>query len=123
MRFTAGAALTGAALAAVLVVFAASESIHGESGLLAVTIMGIWLANTRRLDLEEILSEVLIEGGDPENTDDVAAIEAFEEFVESQGLAVEDFVLGNASAFDFEAETGVLVAGARTTDPEVTPDL
>jgi len=44
-----------AALAAVLVVFAASESIHGESGLLAVTIMGIWLANTRRLDLEDIL--------------------------------------------------------------------
>ena len=49
--------------------------------------------------------------------------EAFEAFVDSQGLAVEDFVLGNASAFDFEAETGVLVAGARTTDPEVTPDL
>ncbi len=44
-----------AALAAVLMVFAAAESIHAESGLLAVTVMGIWLANTRHLELEDIL--------------------------------------------------------------------
>ena len=75
------------------------------------------------LDPLELPFELVLEGADPDNPDDVAAVEAFEAFVESQGLAVEDFVLGNASAIDFDAGTGVLVAGARTTDPEVTPDL
>ena len=45
-----------ASLAAVLVIFAASEAIHGESGLLSVTVMGIWLANMRHVDLEDVLS-------------------------------------------------------------------
>lgn len=44
-----------AALAAVLSVFAAAEYIHAESGLLAVTIMGIWLANVPDMDLEDVL--------------------------------------------------------------------
>jgi NhaP-type Na+/H+ or K+/H+ antiporter len=43
------------ALASVLLVFGISEMIHAESGLLAVTIMGIWQANMRGLDLEDIL--------------------------------------------------------------------
>ena len=43
------------ALASVLLVFGVSEMIHAESGLLAVTIMGIWQANMRGLDLEDIL--------------------------------------------------------------------
>ena len=43
------------ALASVLLVFAVSEMIHAETGLLAVTIMGIWQANMRGLDLEDIL--------------------------------------------------------------------
>ncbi len=43
------------ALASVLLVFGISETIHAESGLLAVTIMGIWQANMRGLDLEDIL--------------------------------------------------------------------
>ncbi len=45
-----------ASLAAVLGIFAAAEAIHGESGLLAVTVMGIWLANMRHVDLEDVLS-------------------------------------------------------------------
>ena len=45
-----------AALAAVLTVFAAAEAIHSETGLLAVTVMGIWLANSRNLDLDDVLS-------------------------------------------------------------------
>lgn len=43
-------------LAAALAVFAAAEAVRGESGLLAVTVMGIWLANMRDVDLEDILS-------------------------------------------------------------------
>lgn len=42
-------------LAAALAVFAAAEAIRGESGLLAVTVMGIWLANMRDVDLDDIL--------------------------------------------------------------------
>lgn len=42
-------------LAAALTVFAAAEAIRGESGLLAVTVMGIWLANMRGVDLADIL--------------------------------------------------------------------
>ena len=45
-----------AALAAVLAVFAAAERIHGESGLLAVTVMGVWLANMRHVELEDVLN-------------------------------------------------------------------
>jgi NhaP-type Na+/H+ or K+/H+ antiporter len=45
-----------AGLAAMLTVFAAAEAIRGESGLLAVTVMGIWLANVRDLDLDDVLN-------------------------------------------------------------------
>jgi NhaP-type Na+/H+ or K+/H+ antiporter len=45
-----------AALATVLAVFAVAETVHSESGLLAVTVMGIWLANTKSVDLEDVLS-------------------------------------------------------------------
>ncbi len=45
-----------AALATVLVVFTASNSLGQESGLIAVTVMGIVLANTRDLNVEELLS-------------------------------------------------------------------
>ena len=44
-----------AALAAVLTVFAIAETVRGESGFLAVTIMGVWLANMRHVELEDIL--------------------------------------------------------------------
>ena len=44
-----------AALAAVLTVFGIAEALRGESGFLAVTIMGIWLANMRDVDIEDIL--------------------------------------------------------------------
>lgn len=44
-----------AALAAVLTVFAIAESLRAESGFLAVTIMGVWLANMREVELEDIL--------------------------------------------------------------------
>ena len=44
-----------AALAFVLMVFGLAELVESESGLLAVTIMGIWQANMRDLDLEDIL--------------------------------------------------------------------
>jgi CPA1 family monovalent cation:H+ antiporter len=44
-----------AALAWVILVFGLSEAIEGESGLLAVTIMGVWQANMRNLNLEDIL--------------------------------------------------------------------
>jgi CPA1 family monovalent cation:H+ antiporter len=44
-----------AALAMVILVFALAESAATESGLLAVTIMGVWQANMRDLDLEDIL--------------------------------------------------------------------
>lgn len=45
-----------AGLAAMLTVFAAAEMIRGESGLLAVTIMGVWLANMRKVDLQDVLN-------------------------------------------------------------------
>ncbi|MGB5166507.1 MAG: cation:proton antiporter [Woeseiaceae bacterium] len=44
-----------AALALVLLVFGIAESVASESGLLAVTIMGVWQANMRDLDLDDIL--------------------------------------------------------------------
>ena len=44
-----------AALALVILVFAAAEAIQHESGLLAVTVMGVWQANMRNLDLDDIL--------------------------------------------------------------------
>jgi NhaP-type Na+/H+ or K+/H+ antiporter len=43
-------------LGAVVAVFAMSNHFAEESGLLAVTVMGIWLANTRGIDIHEILS-------------------------------------------------------------------
>ncbi len=39
----------------VVVIFVTAESLQHESGLLAVTIMGIWLANTRGLHVDRIL--------------------------------------------------------------------
>ncbi|MGM0517020.1 MAG: cation:proton antiporter [Pseudomonadota bacterium] len=42
-------------LAAVLAVFTVSNVLAEESGLLAVTVMGIWLANMRGVPLEDIL--------------------------------------------------------------------
>ncbi len=44
------------ALAAVLAVFAAAETVQGESGFLAVTLMGVWLANMRGVDLEDVIN-------------------------------------------------------------------
>ncbi|HPQ94289.1 MAG: sodium:proton antiporter [Thiothrix sp.] len=44
------------ALVWVLVVFVISNVLSEESGLLAVTVMGVWLANTRGLDIDDILS-------------------------------------------------------------------
>jgi CPA1 family monovalent cation:H+ antiporter len=44
------------ALAAVLAVFSVAESMQGESGFLAVTLMGVWLANMRNVDLQDVLS-------------------------------------------------------------------
>jgi CPA1 family monovalent cation:H+ antiporter len=44
-----------AALALVIFVFGISEAIASESGLLAVTVMGVWQANMRDVDLEDIL--------------------------------------------------------------------
>ncbi len=43
-------------LALVLLVFSLSNHFAEESGLLAVTVMGIWLANSRQLDMEDILT-------------------------------------------------------------------
>jgi NhaP-type Na+/H+ or K+/H+ antiporter len=43
-------------LAVVVLAFAGSDYLAHESGLLAVTVMGIWLANMRGLDMTEILS-------------------------------------------------------------------
>ncbi len=43
-------------LSVVVMAFAISEYVAHESGLLAVTVMGIWLANARDLDVSEILS-------------------------------------------------------------------
>lgn len=42
-------------LTTVVCAFVFAESIQHESGLLAVTIMGVWLANTKGLHVEEIL--------------------------------------------------------------------
>ncbi len=39
----------------VVIVFALSETVQHESGLLAVTVMGVWLANARGLHIHEIL--------------------------------------------------------------------
>jgi CPA1 family monovalent cation:H+ antiporter len=44
-----------AALAMVILVFTLAESAASESGLLAVTIMGVWQANMKDLDFEDIL--------------------------------------------------------------------
>ncbi len=44
-----------ASLALVCVVFAVSNMFEAESGLLSVTVLGIWLANTKGLDLDDIL--------------------------------------------------------------------
>ncbi|HAG92525.1 MAG TPA: sodium:proton antiporter, partial [Gammaproteobacteria bacterium] len=55
-------------LISVLAVFAVSDTLEHESGLLAVTVMGIWLANMRGvqtegiLDFKESLSILLISG-------------------------------------------------------------
>jgi NhaP-type Na+/H+ or K+/H+ antiporter len=45
-----------ATLSLVLVTFAASNSLAHESGLLAVTVMGMWLANQRGVDIHPILN-------------------------------------------------------------------
>jgi len=39
----------------VVIVYALSETVQHESGLLAVTVMGVWLANARGLHIHEIL--------------------------------------------------------------------
>lgn len=44
------------ALAAVLLVFAGAEYLQKESGFLAVTLMGVWLANMRSVDIDDILA-------------------------------------------------------------------
>jgi len=44
-----------AALAAAITAFGIAETIQPESGLLTVTIMGIWLANMRDVEIEDIL--------------------------------------------------------------------
>ena len=44
-----------AALALACGVFAVSNALEAESGLLTVTVMGIWLANMQGVDLDEIL--------------------------------------------------------------------
>src|SRR5690606_18041302 len=43
-------------LAVLFSVFTASNTIAHEAGLLAVTVMGVMLANTRGLDMEDVLS-------------------------------------------------------------------
>nr|WP_242476998.1 sodium:proton antiporter [Halochromatium glycolicum] len=42
-------------LVAAITVFHLANQIHAESGLLAVTVMGIWLANMKRVPLDDIL--------------------------------------------------------------------
>lgn len=44
-----------AVLAVVLGVFAGSNAIESEAGLLAVTVMGMWLANAKEVDIKHIL--------------------------------------------------------------------
>ncbi len=43
-------------LAWVVLVFAGSNYLSHESGLLAVTVMGVWLGNTRDVDMSDVLS-------------------------------------------------------------------
>lgn len=43
-------------LAVVVGVFALSNELAHESGLLAVTVMGVWMANTKGIDISDILS-------------------------------------------------------------------
>ena len=43
-------------LAVVVGIFAISNELAHESGLLAVTVMGVWLANTKGIDISDILS-------------------------------------------------------------------
>ena len=45
-----------ATLMIVFAVFALSNHIRAESGLLTVTVMGIWLANMKHVDVEDILN-------------------------------------------------------------------
>lgn len=45
-----------ATLSLVFVIFASANHLQEESGLLAVTVMGMWLANMRGVDTEEILN-------------------------------------------------------------------
>ena len=45
-----------ATLAAAILAFGVAEMVQSESGLLAVTIMGVWLANMRTVELEDILN-------------------------------------------------------------------
>lgn len=45
-----------AALATAILAFGIAETIQPESGLLAVTIMGVWLANMRHVEIEDILN-------------------------------------------------------------------
>lgn len=45
-----------ASIAMVLVTFSLSNHLAHESGLLAVTLMGIWLANAKGIDIDEILA-------------------------------------------------------------------
>lgn len=44
------------ALASVVGVFATADAVQHESGLLAVTVMGIWLANMKRVPIQDILN-------------------------------------------------------------------
>jgi CPA1 family monovalent cation:H+ antiporter len=44
------------ALAAVMAVFSLAEYLQSESGFLAVTVMGIWLANMKNVEIGDILS-------------------------------------------------------------------
>lgn len=48
--------LNAIALSWVVMTFACSNYLAHESGLLAVTIMGVWLANTRGVDMSDVLS-------------------------------------------------------------------
>ncbi len=44
------------ALGFVLAVFALAEALQSESGLLAVTLMGIWVGNMKHVEIEDVLS-------------------------------------------------------------------
>lgn len=44
------------ALALVFIAFAVSNLLRAESGLLTVTVMGVWLANMRHVDIDQILN-------------------------------------------------------------------